>query len=324
MKRIAILLFVFAAVACSGKHYRIEGKFTTEDGTPVWLIDRQAKDTVAQTTVQEGRFAFEGSVKEPVYMYVGNGKQRVHLILEPGVAAVDIDERTVSGLPMEDDYIAFHRRFYGYSRDQKEEKAALADSMVRANPDNLIGALALEDLSYVDTARFLALRPLLSKPMQEFYLVQSAYEAIQVENRTAPGRLFTDYLVPGGNADGTDVSLSAYVGKGKYILLDHWASWCGPCKKEMPYIRKTWEAFHGDRFEVVSIAVNDKREDTEKALQALDMPWPQIFNAQRIPVEIYGVKAIPHLILFGPDGTILRRGIRGEEIFTTVASFLEE
>lgn len=323
MNRTVFLLLVLAAASCGGRHYRIEGKYTVEDGTPVWLIDRQKKDTLAETSVQEGRFAFEGSLKEPAYMYVGNGKQRVHLILEPGVVTVDIDGRTASGLPMEDDYMAFHRRFYGYSREQKGEKAALADSMVRANPDNLVGALALEDLSYVDTSRFLSLRPLLSRPMQEFYLVQSAYDAIQLESRTAQGRPFTDYLIPGGNPDGTDVSLSAYVGKGRYILLDHWASWCGPCKKEMPFIRKTWEAFHGDRFEVVSIAVNDKREDTEKALLALDMPWPQIFNAQRIPVEIYGVKAIPHLILFGPDGTILRRGIRGDEIYEAVAGVLE-
>ena len=90
----------------------------------------------------------------------------------------------------------------------------------------------------------------------------------------------------------------------------------------MPYIKKTWEAFHGDRFDVVSIAVSDKRADTEQALSALDMPWNQILDAQRIPLELYGVNAIPHLILFGPDGTILNRGLRGEDIYATVAELL--
>ena len=152
--------------------------------------------------------------------------------------------------------------------------------------------------------------------------MKAAYDAIQVQNRTAPGQPFTDYTIAGGNPDGSDVKLSDYVGQGKYILLDHWASWCGPCKAEIPNIKKTWEAFHGDRFDVVSIAVSDKRADTEAALAQLDMPWPQILDAQRIPLELYGVNAIPHLILFAPDGTILQRGLRGEQIYDAVEAAL--
>ena len=202
---------------------------------------------------------------------------------------MDIDERTVSGTPMEDTYGAFHRRFYGYKREQRAEKTALADSVVRANRDNLVGAVALEDLAHVDADRFLSLYELLPAHLQEFYLVKSAYDAIMIQRTTAPGQPFTDYLIAGGNPDGTDVKLSDYVGRGRYILLDHWASWCGPCKAEMPFIKKTWEAFHGDRFDVVSIAVSDKRADTEQALSTLDMPWNQILDAQRIPLELYGV-----------------------------------
>lgn len=205
-------VFLALLTACTSGQYRVDGIYTAEDGTPVWLIDQNAKDTLAGTAVQGGRFTFHGRVREPFYAYVGNGRQRVHFILEPGTAKVDID--------------------------------------------------------------------------------------------------------------GTDVKLSDYVGRGRYILLDHWASWCGPCKAEMPSIKKTWEAFHGDRFDVVSIAVSDKRADTEQALSALDMPWNQILDAQRIPLELYGVNAIPHLILFGPDGTILKRGLRGEDIYTTVADLL--
>ena len=312
-------LFLTLLTACTSGQYRIDGIYTAEDGTPVWLIDQNAKDTLAGTAVLGGRFTFSGRVQEPFYAYVGNGRQRVHFILEPGTATVDIDERTVSGMPMEDAYTAFHRRFYGYKREQK---TALADSMVRANRDNLVGAVALEDLAHVDADRFLSLYELLPDPLKDFCLVKSAHDAIWIQRTTAPGQPFTDYLVAGGNPDGTDVKLSDYVGRGRYILLDHWASWCGPCKAEMPYIKKTWDAFHGDRFDVVSIAVSDKRADTEQALSALDMPWNQILDAQRIPLELYGVNAIPHLILFGPDGTILKRGLRGEDIYTTVADLL--
>jgi thiol-disulfide isomerase/thioredoxin len=321
MKKHTILILTALTLLASctpHRQYRVDGVFTAGEGMPVWLIDMDRKDTLASTSVQGGRFCFKGTIREPAYVYVGNGRQRVHLILEPGTVTADIDERTAGGTPMEDAYMAFHRRFYGYRRDQRAEKTALADSVVLANRDNLIGALALEDLSYVDADRFLSLYGQVSERVQDFYLVRSAHESILVQQRTAPGERFTDYLVPGGNPDGTDVHLSDYVGRGKYILLDHWASWCGPCKAEMPYIRKTWDAFHGERFDVVGIAVSDKREDTERALSGLDMPWPQILDAQRIPLEIYGVSAIPHLILFAPDGTILRRGIRGEDIYAAV------
>jgi len=323
MKRFLLLLLLPALlVACKDRHYRIDGIYTTADGTEVWLIDVAVRDTLAGTTVRGGRFAFEGEVDDPFYVYVGRGKERVHLILEPGTVTVNIDERTVEGMQMVDSYMEFHKRFYGYSRDQREEKAALADSVVLANRDNLVGALALEDLAHVDTSRFLALYAQVSDEVRDFYLVRSAWEAIQVQNNTAVGMPFTDYLIPGGNPDGSDVKLSDYVGRGKYILLDHWASWCGPCKAEMPMVKKTWEAFHGDRFDVVSIAVSDRREDTERALSQLDMPWHQILDAQRIPLERYGVNAIPHLILFAPDGTILRRGLRGEQIYEAVAEAL--
>ena len=322
MKRIVRnLLLVAALTACTQNHFRIDGIWNAEDGTPVWLIDTDARDTLAQTVVKDGRFALQGKISAPAYLYVGNGRQRVHLILEPGVVTVDINERVSYGTPLEDAYLDFHRRFYGPPRDQREARVALADSVVRANPDNLVGALALEDLAHVDKERFLELYELVSPDNQAFSLVQSAHQSILIQ-KSMEGKMFTDYRVPGGNPDGTDVKLSDYVGRGKYILLDHWASWCGPCKAEMPYIRKVWEAFHGEKFDVVSIAVFDKRTDTEDALKKLDLPWPQILDGQRIPATLYGVNAIPHLILFAPDGTILKRGLRGEAIFTAVATYL--
>ena len=324
MKRILFLLVLTAAlVSCGKTAYTIDGIFTTDDGTEVYLIDLDRGDTLAVTSVQNGRFSFTGDVKEPCFVYVGREKTRVSFILEPGNVTADIDERTTGGTPMTDAYNAFHKRFYAYKRDQRAEKAALTDSVVKANPDNLLGAVALEDLAHADTSAFLALyRQTVTDRVRDFYLVRKAFESIELQNQTAPGRMFTDYTVVGGNPDGTDVKLSDYVGQGKYILLDHWASWCGPCKAEMPYIKKTWEAFAGDRFDVVSVAVSDKRDDTVAALAKLDMPWHQILDAQKIPSALYGVNAIPHLILFAPDGTILKRGLRGDQIYETVSEIL--
>lgn len=323
MKRILFLIVLTAVtLSCGRNAYTIDGQFTTADGTQVYLIDLDRADTLGVTAVRDGRFSFYGNIKEPRYVYVGCGKERVRFILEPGTVSVNIDERTESGTPLVDEYNGFHRRFYGYARNQREEKATLTDSVVLANRDNLLGAMALEDLAYVDTSRFLALYAQVSDAVRQTGLVKNAFDAIELQNRTAAGRMFTDYTVTGGNPDGSDVKLSDYVGRGKYILLDHWASWCGPCKAEMPNIKKVWETYAGDRFDVVSIAVSDKREDTVEALGRLDMPWHQILDGGSIPKDLYGVSAIPHLILFAPDGTILKRGIRGEEIASSVSEVM--
>ena len=355
MKKIIlpILVSVFCA-SCSKDIYRVNGTYKTADDTEIYLINLDSKDTIGVTTVKDNQFTFKGKLSEPVYAYIGQGRVRVSYILEPGVASIDLDERIGHGTPLADAYNKFHRRFYSYDALRNNERKVLTaeketislnefnqrweaindkyrvlqgqltDSLVSINKDNLVGALALDDMAFRDTTLFMRLYNEMSPRMQTFSLLHSDAENIRLQSRTAPGKMFTDYLIKGGNPDGSDVRLSAYVGKGKYILLDHWASWCGPCKAEMPYLKKTWTDFAGDRFDIVSVAVNDKREQTLQALKQLDMPWHQILDAQNIPSTLYNIKGIPHLILFAPDGTILRRDLRGEQIYTAISQILSE
>lgn len=333
--------------------FHVSGTYTAPDGTQVYAINLDSSDTLGVATVKDGKFSLTGQLSEPIYAFVGQGRERIHLILEPGTVAVDLDKRTSQGMPLTDAYTAFHKRFYAFDALRKDDHNALTekkptltlsefnrqwqllddkyrllqgqltDSVVRTNSDNLLGAMALDDLALRDTALFMQLYNGMTPKMQAVKFLRKDAENIRLQSRTAPGKMFTDYLIKGGNLDGTDVRLSDYVGKGKYILLDHWASWCGPCKAEMPYIKKTWETFAGEQFDVVSIALNDKRENTLKALKQLDMPWHQIVDAQDIPSKLYNILAIPRIILFAPDGTILKNGLRGEQIYTTVSEILK-
>lgn len=355
MKRTWLALCI-CAVCISGEAntFEIRGTYTASDGTELFLIDLQDNDTLSMTKVTDNRFSFKGELTEPIYAYVGEGRNRIHLILEPGIVAVDLDKRTSQGTPLADAYTAFHKRFYAFDALRKSERkkltavknsitlrefnqqweqiddkyrqlqGQLTDSTVRANNDNLLGAMALDDMALRDTTLFMQLYHEMSEKMQSVAFLHKDAENIRLQSRTAPGKMFIDYIIKGGNLDGTDIRLSDYVGKGKYILLDHWASWCGPCKAEMPYIKKTWEDFAGEQFDVVSVAVNDKREKTLKALSQLDMPWHQIIDAQDIPTKIYNIIAIPRIILFAPDGTIVKNGLREEQIYTTVSEILSQ
>ena len=157
--------------------------------------------------------------------------------------------------------------------------------------------------------------------------------ALNARKATSEGNMFVDFTVNTviGHTRSipaqpiySEVKLSDYVGKGKYILLDFWSPWCGPCRREMPNIKAVYEQYKGEKFDVISIAVWERQpvEVTIETAEKLGMDWIQINNAQREPAALYGVESIPHIILFGPDGTILKRGFHGAEIAEVVGSYL--
>ena len=120
--------------------------------------------------------------------------------------------------------------------------------------------------------------------------------------------------------DGNAVTLHQYFGKP--IVLNFWASWCGPCKEEIPNIAKIYKTYAGKDFDVLSVAVWDNPENTKAAAAEHGVVWNQIINAQRIPTDLYGIQGIPQIMLFGPDGTILRRDLRGDAIEAAVKEAL--
>ena len=122
--------------------------------------------------------------------------------------------------------------------------------------------------------------------------------------------------------DGTVVRLSDYVGKGKYILVDFWASWCGPCREEIPHLKDLWYEFKGDNFDIVGAPVFDKPENTQEAVDEFKIPWKQILSVPESVPEAYGFNYIPYIILISPDGTILERDLRGEAVREAVKKYL--
>lgn len=141
-----------------------------------------------------------------------------------------------------------------------------------------------------------------------------------IQQETSEGKMFKDFEA---EYDGKVTKLSDYVGKGKYVLVDFWASWCGPCRAEIPNIIKVYNQYKGDKFEVLGVATWDKPADTQKAIEQLGIAYPQMLNAQKAGSDAYGITGIPQIILFGPDGKIVKRNLRGAEIERVVSEVLK-
>ena len=139
---------------------------------------------------------------------------------------------------------------------------------------------------------------------------------------TAEGMPFVD--IEGKDPEGNVIRLSDYVGKGKYVLADFWASWCAPCKQEAENILiPLYERMKDkDNFEILGISTWDEEQDTRIALETFQYGWKQMLGNGQEPMDKYGFNAIPMIILFGPDGTILRRGLRGDDITEAIDNFL--
>lgn len=190
--------------------------------------------------------------------------------------------------------------------------------------NNALGIYAVLNLqSSLEPAEMRELINGLHSDLKEHESIVALIKSIESKEATSAGKMFTDFEVT--QPDGSVKKLSDYVGKGKFILADFWASWCGPCRREIPNLKKVYDKFHGDNFDILSIAVWDKVEDTQKAIAEEGLNWNHIIDAQRIPTDLYGIEGIPAIILFGPDGTILNRGedLRGEKMEPTIAGYLE-
>lgn len=197
--------------------------------------------------------------------------------------------------------------------------------MIRKYPSGTLAVTVLQNVASVMEENQLAeaLGMLEGAALEDEY-VKSLVALNDAKQATAEGKMFTDFTVVQDPADslGSKVSLSDFVGKGKYVLVDFWASWCGPCKAEIPNIAAVYEKYKGEDFDVLSIAVWDDPADTKVSAKEHGVVWNQIINAQQIPTDLYGIEGIPHIMLVGPDGTILKRDLRGEAIEEAVSEAL--
>ena len=289
------------------------------DGTPLTVVlDEEATVTSAypEVSVQEKLNAFNAAEKEYVEQY-RTKQQKIN---------------SDSIMTAEEKEAALENFFDTFFKEYKEHNV----TAFTENTDNFVSLFALQNLrGEFEDAKLDSLLNLLSPALKEHKYVKSMQEALQARLNTAEGKPFIDFTVNSvvgmtrsipPQPKYADVKFSDYVGKGKYILVDFWAPWCGPCKREIPNLKAVYDKYAGENFDILSIAVWERQpvQVTIDTAAELGMNWLHINNAGSVPTDIYGVEGIPHLMLIGPDGTILKRGFHGAEgIEAAVAEYLK-
>ena len=336
--------------------YTLKGEIPTSafDGKQFRIHRHSNGYTLGRITVEGNQFEYHGIADSAMFCRIEIGQHFGNFIIEEGTVNIDMTTWMYpSGTPLNEDLSELSRledkvgtmidsirqsiiqgkmnretrikklEEIEFNRDvQRKIKKELIKPFILKHSNDEAGAVAVQTYLVSATPEILDdIYPHLGPWILSREIIQDQIATINQSRKMAPGQPFIDF--EGEDINGNKVKLSDYVGKGKYVIVDFSASWCGPCKEEMPNLANVYNTFKGEKFDMITVMVWDRIEASKKMLQEFNVNWKSILNAGMRPMELYGFSGIPRIMLFAPDGTIVHNELRGNLIKEKVKDVLE-
>ncbi|MBQ0068679.1 MAG: AhpC/TSA family protein [Bacteroidales bacterium] len=322
-KLLMIAAAALAMASCSNtQQYKVAVLFpdAESDGQTAYLTSYDSGDTLAQAEIKNKNAVLEGEVEGSFMARLVVDGKRMGFIVEGGEITIKWEEGEAKGTALNEKLNALDAEL-----NKVEDEAAQVAIFQKAyleNKDNGIGPWAFNYYLMCNDFTVAQIDSMLTALPENYKTLKRVNKAIsdaKAKEATGVGKQFTDFANDKGE------KLSQFAGQGKYCLVDFWASWCGPCRKEIGNIKKLY-AKYSDKMNFVGIAVWDEDEATVKAMEELQVVWPVIMNGKNwtVPTDLYGVSGIPHIMLIDPQGKIVKRGLQEETLINAVEELFAE
>ncbi len=352
------LLATITLVGCTSNKCKIEGRLGNFKGEGMIYVNNlwDKKSVIDSTTVSNGIFCFEGIQSEATLASLTgeDGSFIAMFFVEPGNIKIAGDaaeyDIKATGSPANEAFDAFTKerqeimeKYKAAMQAKDEEGAESADEAydemmeryLEENIDNVFGLFMIQQLSYSESSHeMLSALSKLPTALKESKVAQELTATLEQRRKTEPQVEGSDYVphyidIVQPSPEGNDISLKSVVETegNRYVLLDFWASWCGPCKRELPHLTEAYDKYHKKGFEVYGVSLDRNADDWKKAIKEYKLKWVNVssitsFNNQA--AEDYAVSSIPtNFLIDCSNGVIIAKNLRGEEVIKKLEELLK-
>lgn len=321
----ASLIFICAALPQNG--FTISGNIKGLNNTYIYLNWQQGDSVkIDSAMVKAGKFKFKGRVADPSLAVVFIKREAPVLFylenrsVEMTGEVDSIIRLNIKGSVTQDEFELYKNQMKGIlNGDQAMEKSI---SFITSHPDSYVSVDKLQELAPgMDFKTLERLFNTLGTPLKSSVAGKRLAAKVDIYKNTVVGSIAPVFTQK--DVDGKLVSLQDL--RGKYVLLDFWASWCGPCRKENPTVLKAYNRFHHKGLAVLAVSLDDNEAKWKQAIHDDQMPWIHVSDlkgtANAVALQ-YGIYGIPANYLIDPKGKIVGKNLRGEELEKVLATFI--